>query len=506
LTAAIASIEASDFAAAERWLVTVEALPLDDMSRALVDRLRGWHAHARGQIRDVPPLLLRAAKRLGPLDARAARDAHLEALAAACDLGRFGPEGGVQDAARAALAAPPAPGLPNQRDLLLDGEALMITDGFPAAVPLLSQASVGFRSKEMSPDEAVRWGGYPIAAATMLWDGDGCLAFAARWVTVAREHGAVTMLPLALNALAMAQMFEGNLVAAGMSIAEAQSINEAAGLHAPPHAASFLAALRGREADAVASIEATVDSARTTGRGLALATAQHAIAVLYNGLGRHDKALAAAEDASLNPPEWAAHLMLPEYIEAAVRIGKRDAAAATLERLAETTRPNDSDWARGIQARSEALLSGGDMAEASYREAIDRLSRTQIRPELARAHLLYGEWVRRQDRQKDAREHLRTAHEMLSEMGLVAFAERARRELISAGGAVRTRSIETSVVLTPQELQIARLATDGRSNPEIGSQLFISPRTVEWHLHKAFTKLNVTSRRELRDAMSTRPS
>jgi hypothetical protein len=339
LTAASASIEASDFAAAERWLATVEALPLDEMSRAWVDRLRGWHAHARGQIRDVPPLLLRAAKRLGPLDVRAARDAYLEALAAACDLGRLGPGGGVQDAARAALSAPPAPSPPNPRDLLLDGEALMITDGFTAAVPLLREASAAFRSDEMSPDEAVRWGGYPCAAATMLWDGDGCLGFAARWVTVTREYGAVTMLLLALNALAMAQMFEGNLVAAGMSIAEAQSINEAAGLHAPPHAASFLAALRGREADAVASIEATVDSARATGRGLALATAQHAIAVLYNGLGRHDQALAAAEDARLNPPEWAGHLMLPESIEAAVRSGKRNAAAATLERLAETPAP-----------------------------------------------------------------------------------------------------------------------------------------------------------------------
>ena len=329
----------------------------------------------------------------------------------ACDLGRFGPEGGLQDRARAALAAPPAPSPPNARDLLLDGEAVMITEGFTAAVPLLRQASAAFRSEEMPPDEAVRWGGYPCAAATMLWDSDACLGFAGRWVTVTREHGAVTTLPLALNALAMAQMFEGNLVAAGMSIAEAQSINEAAGLRAPPHAAAFLAAFRGRESDAVASIEATVDSASVTGRGLALLTAQHAIAALYNGLGRHDKALGVAEDARLNPPAWAAHLMLPKYIEAAVRIDRRDAAKATLERLAETTRPNHSDWARGIQARSDALLSRDGGTEASYREAIDRLSRTPVRPELARAHLLYGEWLRRQNRQKDAREHLRTARD-----------------------------------------------------------------------------------------------
>ena len=239
--------------------------------------------------------------------------------------------------------------------------------------------------------------------------------------------------------------------------------------------------------------------AEAVGAGLAVRVAQWAAAVLYNGLGRYDEAATAArqvtaEDIDPYPAMWA----LPELVEAAARIGDTDIAGRGLERLAEVTQPAGTDFALGILARRRALLSDGAAAEGLYREAIDRLGRTSLRPELARAHLLYGEWLRREGRRVDAREQLRTAHEMFAAIGMEAFAERARRELVATGEKVRKRSPETRDELTPQEEQIARLARDGLSNPEIGTQLFISARTVEWHLRKVFTKLGITSRRQLR--------
>ncbi len=336
-----------------------------------------------------------------------------------------------------------------------------------------------------------------------MWDLESLGAVIARQVELARGAGALAVLPIALNGQGAAVTWCGNLTAATSLIAEAQAVAEATGTHVVPYAAMLLEAFRGREAEALALIKATIKDALAGGEGLGVPYAGWMAAVLYNGLGRYEDALAAAQQASQDTSEpvvfaWA----LPELIEAAIRSGKPRLAAEALERLAETTKESEADWAAGIEARSRALLNDGQVAEGLYHEAIDRLGRTPLRPDLARAHLLYGEWLRRENRRVDARQQLRGAHEMLAEMGIDAFATRARRELLATGETVRKRSVETVGELTAQEAQIARLARDGLSNSEISTVLFISARTVEWHLRKVFAKLGIRSRRQLRGALS----
>ena len=271
-------------------------------------------------------------------------------------------------------------------------------------------------------------------------------------------------------------------------------VSEATGIRYPPFAALWLACLSGQEAEAAPLIESTIAEGTARGQGHAVSFAQCSAAILYNGLGRYAGALAAAQQASedtLYVTMWA----LPELIEAAARSGNTRTASGALERLAETTRAAGTDYGLGIEARSYALLSDGAAADGLYREAIDRLSRTRLRPDLARAHLLYGEWLRREGRRADARTQLRTAYQMLAAMGAEAFAERARRELLAAGETVRNRPTQTRTELTAQETTIARLARDGQTNSEIGAQLFLSARTIEWHLGNVFTKLGIGSRR-----------
>jgi DNA-binding CsgD family transcriptional regulator len=268
----------------------------------------------------------------------------------------------------------------------------------------------------------------------------------------------------------------------------------------------MLACLRGRQADAARLIEDTITEATAGGQGIAVAYAHWAAAVLANGLGHYADALTAsrqaAEDTStLHISMWA----LPELIEAAARTGDTGIAGDALTRLADFTQAGGTDFGLGIEARCRALLSEGEKAENLYREAIDRLSRTELRPELARAHLLYGEWQRRENRRTDAREQLRTAHDMLAAISMEAFAERARHELLAAGETVRQPTAGPASALTAQEARIARLAADGHTNPEIAAQLFLSARTVEWHLRKIFTKLGIGSRRELREALPAIP-
>jgi DNA-binding CsgD family transcriptional regulator len=298
----------------------------------------------------------------------------------------------------------------------------------------------------------------------------------------------------------------GDLAGAALLVAESDAVAAATGSQLPPMAALRLEALRGREAEAAPLITATIERGTSRGQGLAVRVAQWSAAVLYNGLSRYDEAVSAArqvtaDDIDPYPQMWA----LSELVEAAARSGDTDVASKAAERLAEVTIPAGTDWALGTEARSRALLLDGAAADEVYREAIERFGRTQLRPELARAHLLYGEWLRREGRRVDARGQLRTAHEMFFAVGMEAFAERARRELNATGEKVRKRSPETSDELTPQEEQIARLARDGLSNPEIGARLFISPRTVEYHLHKVFTKLGIRSRGELADAFAGLP-
>ena len=330
------------------------------------------------------------------------------------------------------------------------------------------------------------------------WDDESWFALSGRLIESTRQAGALTVLPDALQDGIVLRLATGETAMATSMARQAESVAQATSNPLRPYGALLVAAWRGQEAEASRLIAGTTDST-VDGDGQRLTATAWATAVLNNGLSRHDEALTAAEQASEDPEELGlATWSLAELIEAAARTGALERASGALQRLSEATSAAATDWALGIQARSRALLSGDEHAERLYLEAIERLGRTRIRAELARAHLVYGEWLRRQGRRNGAREQLRTAYQMLDAMRIGGFADRARRELLAAGEAVRKRVIETVDELTAQESQIARLASDGRSNLEISTQLFISPRTVEWHLRNVFTKLGISSRKKLR--------
>ncbi|HEY3036350.1 MAG TPA: LuxR C-terminal-related transcriptional regulator, partial [Streptosporangiaceae bacterium] len=367
--------------------------------------------------------------------------------------------------------------------------------GHAAATPTLQRAARALA--DIPVRDVLRWGWMATAASNAVWDTDGALAISARQVQLIRDAGALAELPLYLSALGLARAWIGDFGSVASNIAEADSVAAATGSRFAPYNALRLRALQGREAEASAAIA----QAAPGGPGVAV-YAHWAAAVLYNGLARYQEGVSAARHAISNTFEpWVSMWGLPELVEAAARVGDTELAHGALERLEETTQPSGVDVALGIEARSRALLTNGDNADLLYREAIERLGRTQVRPEFARAQLLYGEWLRREGRRVDAREQLRTAHDLFVAIGMEAFAERAGRELLATGEKVRKRSPETRDELTAQEDQIARLARDGLSNPEIGAQLFISARTVEWHLRKVFTKLGISSRRQLRVAL-----
>jgi ATP/maltotriose-dependent transcriptional regulator MalT len=350
-------------------------------------------------------------------------------------------------------------------------------------------------------EEVLRWGWLARVADRALWDDDGWRV-TARQVQLAREAGALGRLPFLLTEMAIDAVWSGDLAAAASLIAEADAVCEATGSRLAPYAVMMLVSFRGREAEAAPLIQSTIEEAATAGgQGLAVTWAHRVAAILCNGLGRYQEALAAARHASEHKHVPVSMWAAPELIEAAARTGNTRMASDALDLLAETTRPGGTDYGLGMEARSRALLSEGEAAEGYYREAIDRLGRTRRRPDLARAHLLYGEWLRREGRRGEAREQLRTACQMLDEIGMEAFAERARRELLATGETARKRTTRAaagaSQELTAQEAQVARLARDGLSNPEIGARLFISSHTVQYHLSKVFTKLDISSRGQL---------
>jgi ATP/maltotriose-dependent transcriptional regulator MalT len=393
---------------------------------------------------------------------------------------------------------------PRPAALVLDALTLLVTDGPVAAAPALRQVVRVFASETISAEEELRWGWLAQAAASALWDDVGWRAMLVRQVQIARDVGALDQLPIDLGALGTDAAWRGDFAVAATLIAETDAVCAATGSRSAPFAAMLLASLRGDQTEAAPLIEATIAEATAEGQGIAVTYAHWAAAILANGLGRYADALAAAQQASQDSPAlYMAMWALPELIEAATRTGNAHIAQDALARLAETTRAGETDFGLGLEARSRALVSEGETAERCYREAIDRLGRTQLRPELARAHLLYGEWLRRQNRRRDARAELRTAYGLFTTMGIEAFAERTRRELVAAGDTVRKPMVETVSELTTQEADIARLAVDGRSNAEIGAQLFLSTRTVEWHLGKVYTKLTIGSRRELRQALAS---
>jgi DNA-binding CsgD family transcriptional regulator len=502
LAAAQAKYQAGAFDPAVALLAMVEVGTLDEFQRARADLLRGQIAFASSRGSGAPPLLLMAARQFEPLDVRLARETYLEALSAALFAGRLAVGDGVREVAAAARAAPP-PRRARAPDLLLDGFAVLITDGYPAGVPLLKRAVSAFRGEDISMREQVRWLWVACHAAIVVWDWETWHALSARQVQLARDAGALAVLPMALTSLAAALLWPGDFAVAGALIAEAETLTEATGSQLPPYSALALAAWQGREAEVLGLIEANVNGVMRRGEGMGLANMQWATASLYNGLGRYDDALAAAQQASEHPQELWSTLVLPELIEAAARSGKTAYAADALRRLSEITRASGTEWALGTDALSRALVTDGEAAESLYREAIGRLGHSRLRVALARAHLLYGEWLRRQHRRLDAREQLRSAHELFTAFGMTAFADRAARELSATGERVRKRTPETLAQLTARETQIGRLARDGLSNPEIAAQLFMSRRTVEYHLHKIFTKLDISSRNQLHSVLAS---
>jgi DNA-binding CsgD family transcriptional regulator len=499
LTAAQASLQAGAFDKTLELLAIAEAGPLTECASARVDLIRGQIAFVSGMGSDAPPLLLKAAKRLGSLDPDLARETYLNAWMAALFAGRLAGAGDLLEVCRAARALPPLTHPPRTVDLVLDGLTLLVTDGPSVAAPALRRAVTAFLDMNITKDEAFRWGWLAQAAASALWDDDSWRTLVARQVRWAREAGAFDELPVMLGAHGTAAVWAGDFAAASALIFEADAICEVTSARAAPFTSMLLGALRGNETDVLPLIDGTIAAAEAGGQGIAVAYGHWAEAVLYNGLGRHAEALTAARLAAedtyaLHISMWA----LPELVEAAVRTGEIEVAADALDRLAEFTRACGTDFGLGILARSQALSTGSG---ALYREAIDRLGQTQLRPELARAHLVYGEWLHQQNRRTDARSQLRTAFDMLSAMGAAAFADRARRGLAATGEKTRRRNDETADELTEQEAHIARLAIDGKTNTEIGAQLYVSPRTVEWHLRKVFAKLGIASRRELAAAL-----
>ena len=497
LAAAQASFRSGAFDAALALLATAQAEGFDKFQSAEADLLRGLVAFASGRVGDAPPLLLKAARALEPFDPQLARETYLTAWSAASVAAQHE---ALQNICRAVQALPPRLEPRRPIDLLLDGLALLTDGGHAAATPTLQEASKALAA--LPTDEVLRWGWVAMAASNAVWDNDGTLAISARQVQLVRDAGALAELPLHLSALGLASAWAGDFPGAALNAAEADAVAEALGSRAGPWVSLRLLSLQGREDEASATIASTLEQASAAGAH-GLATYAHwAAAVLYNGLARHEEAASAAQRATSKTGErFASMWALPELVEAAVRAGNAELARDALERLAETTQPCANDVALGIEARSRALLSDGAAAEDLYREAINRLSLTRLRPELARAHLLFGEWLRGEGRVREARDRLRAAEELFAEIGMEAFAERARGELAAAGAKPRTRALEQREELTPQEEQISRLARDGLTNAQVGAQLFLSPRTVEWHLHKVFGKLGIDSRSGLEAAL-----
>jgi DNA-binding CsgD family transcriptional regulator len=498
LAAAQATLQAGMTDASLRLLALADARLLGEFDRAQADLLRARIAFSMNRGGDTPSLLLKAAVGLAPLDVRMARDTYLEAIRAGWFAAHLAGGASLREVAEAARVAP-APLSPVQApDLLLDGLALRYTDGYASGAPILKEALRAFHGPDMSGEEELRWIWFAATSAADLLDDEAFDAMSSRFVQLARDRGALAMLPMALTTQIISRVLAGELAAASLLLAELTAVSEGTDVWEPPYAAQLLAAWKGHE-KAAELISATTAEVERRGEGVGVVAGGWMQAVLFNGLGRYEAAFTAASQAVESRPELGVTtaIALVELVTAAARTGQHEVAAEALARLAEMTQASGTDWALGLQARCEALLSDADAAEPHFREAIDRLARTRIRGELARAQLLYGQWLRRHHRSNDAREPLRTAYTMFTATGMVGFAERAAEELGATGETVRKRTDETSSHLTAQEAQIVRLVREGLSNAEIAVRLFISRRTVEWHLSKIFAKLEITSRRQL---------
>jgi DNA-binding CsgD family transcriptional regulator len=498
LTAASVMLAAGEPGAAAKLLDLVEADTLDAPRQAQADLVRARLTLTAGRSNNSPLLMLEAGRKLSRFDGAQARAAYLDAIRAALSAGHQAAAGATAaDVARAARETWPDPDSPGPAAALAAGLAASLGGDLTAGAPLLRQAVDGVRDELTTTTELTL---LPLAcaAALQLWDDQAGDTFGHRYVELARSAGALTELPAALNTLGVLRLLSGDLAGADWLAGEARAVAIAAGVRTAPYSALGLAALRGRADPARALIDSTRREAGQRSEGLGVAAANWAAAVLYNGLGRYAEALSAAEDAveQAGPPVIAGWAM-GELIEAATRSGQTGRATEVMRALADVTAAAGTDWALGVRARSLALLSDGPAAEDQYQAAIRHLGRSRARVDLARAHLLYGEWLRRERRHSNAREQLHQAEAMLEAMGADGFTERARRELLADGETVRKRGAGADRDLTPQERQVAVRARDGKTNNEIGAELFLSARTVEWHLRKVFAKLDITSRRQI---------
>ncbi|MFE2108894.1 AAA family ATPase [Kitasatospora sp. NPDC059463] len=504
LAAAQAKYQAGGYDTARELLDAAALGPLDERRLAQADLLRGRIVFASQSAGSALPVLVRAAGRLEALDTALAQQTYRDALHAALIIDRPPSGAALADIARAALAAPPGPP-PEHNDLLLRGLAAMTVDGYRAGAPTVLRALGALCAAEVSAEEGLGW--FPLAArmAFNVWDFDSNTVLSSRLVELARGTGALSVLPSALLQLVSNRVLAGELDHADALIAEARTIGEATGSRYLAHYASLVTEpWRGREAEVLRAIDAMArdTGSQRGGPGDVPGAGEWAKAVLYNGLGRYEEACAAAERGAEGLQELGLAIRSTiELVEAAARSGRPARAAEAAHRIAGLARDSGTDWALGTAAMVRAQVSAGAAAEALHREAVERLGRTGVLITHARAHLLYGEWLRRENRRADAREHLGTAYRALSRIGVEGFAERAWRELRATGATAPRRPADSRTALTAQETQIARLAGDGMTNPEIGAQLFLSPHTVEWHLRKVYTKLGVTSRKQLAGAL-----
>ena len=498
LAAAQAKLEAGAPDAANALLDAAALVPLDDLQRALVRRTRAEVAFTVRRGSDVAALLLDAAKGLVGLDASQARKTCLEALGAALHAGDVIDRRDVMEI----LHGAPAPRSPRPDDLLLDGLATRVVEGYTAGAPPLRAALEAFRRDDGGDAEVDRWLWLACRAATDLWDIETWSELARRAVRLAREAGALDVLPIAATYLAGAHMNRGEYAAAATLMEESSAITRATGASPLVVTEPVLAARRGDPAASVPLLEGARRDTAARGLGMPSSMLDATSAALFNALGRYEEAWAAAERGCAVDELSLYASGLVELVEAAVHSGRPEIARAAFERLRARTQASGTDWALGLEARSQALLTDGAAARALYEEAIARLTRADVAPYLARAQLVYGEWLRREQHRREARDQLGAAHDAFVRLEAGAWAERARRELAATGATVRKRTVETRDALTAQESQIARLAAEGHTNPEIAAQLFISPRTVEYHLGKIYPKLNIGSRRELRTALT----
>jgi DNA-binding CsgD family transcriptional regulator/tetratricopeptide (TPR) repeat protein len=501
LAAAQMQIQVGSFVEANRLLTLSETDEPNEQQLARIDLLRGQISLAGGPVAAAPAQLLRAAKRLEQFDRALARDTYLDAWGAAMFAAQPGQTEELRRVSTEALSLPTSAGPAGLPDLLLEGLARLGSQGLQAATPTLWEAIQAFFIEDLPVDKGLQWSQLAAAVAGTLWDFDSMAAVLSRQAELARQTGALVPLFYSLIGHVFAIAWQGDLTKAAELAAEADTLTEVIGIQQVAMGSLLLAALTGDEPRSSAFIQAGIDLSTGRNEGTAAQVAYWAASILFNGLGQYRKALSQSLKATAGPTQHLDGWALPELIEAAARTGEHAFAEQALERLADSANANATDWGQGNLARSRGIVAQGADAEQHYQEAIERFARTALRPEHARARLVYGEWLRRQNRRIDAREQLRTAHTAFSEIGMRAFAERALNELLATGETVRKRRDDTRNDLTSQETQIARLALGGMTNPEIGAQLYISPRTVEWHLRKIFTKLGITSRRGLTPAL-----